>query len=235
MSSPLALTKYSFLKKRLIRFHQATSHSNRITILSKLIAANISSLGITDHELSILDIGCGDMTMIHNIQRLLSANRITGMDIYAMPPHLKQEPYWQYYQSFDGHTIPSADQSFSVALLIDVLHHLPEKDQLNLLKEATRVASYVVIKDHLEYGFFSRQMLRLMDFVGNWAYGVKVPQRYFSISGFNAFIDEAGMQEIGRQQSVELYNHNWFLKKLLNARWQFIYVGKSLAAPCNQY
>ncbi len=51
--------------------------------------------------------------------------------------------------------------------------------QLLLLNEVKRAGKVVTIKDHVENGFFSRQALRLMDFAGNWPYGVSIQKMFF--------------------------------------------------------
>jgi ubiquinone/menaquinone biosynthesis C-methylase UbiE len=225
MSSPLATANSSLLRKKLINLHQITSHNHRIAILSKLIVESITSLKIKG-PISIVDIGCGDMKMLYAIQALIPGAHIMGIDIYELPAALKEDSYWKVYQSFDGRTINLQNKAVDIALLIDVLHHLPQNEQLNLLREAGRVANYIIVKDHFEYSFFSRQMLRLMDFAGNWAYGVSVPSRYFSQKSFNTLQWEAGLTQLDLNRNIELYNHNRLLKYLLKSKWQFIYVGK---------
>jgi hypothetical protein len=225
MSSPLATANNSLLRKKLINLHQVASHNHRVATLSKLIAQCIQSLQMQGH-VSIVDIGCGDMKMLHAIQALIPGAHVMGIDIYELPIALKEDPYWKVYRSFDGHTINLYNKAVEVALLIDVLHHLPQSEQLRLLSEAGRVANFVIVKDHFEYGFFSRQMLRLMDFAGNWAYGVSVPKAYFSQEDFHVLQLNAGFEQIHLRRNIELYNHNRLLKYLLKSKWQFIYVGK---------
>jgi SAM-dependent methyltransferase len=80
-------------------------------------------------------------------------------------------------KEYDGTTIPFADGSFDVALLVDVLHHTD--DPAAVLAEAARVASQgVLIKDHYRNGFVAGLILRFMDFVGNTSHGVRLPYNY---------------------------------------------------------
>ena len=59
-----------------------------------------------------------------------------------------------------------ADASVDAVLLVDVLHHAD--DPIRLLTEAARVARQaIIIKDHIQAGWFDRQTLRLMDWTGN--------------------------------------------------------------------
>ena len=84
---------------------------------------------------------------------------ITCLDTYPLPAELEADASWGKYREFDGRHIPFSNQEFDVALLCDVLHHdLNNAEQL--LSEAARVARFIIIKDHFEYGWYSRQMLR---------------------------------------------------------------------------
>jgi hypothetical protein len=104
-----------------------------------------------------------------------------------------------------------------------VLHHAPE-DAARLLAEAGRVARHVLVKDHFEYGPYSRAMLRLMDFVGNWGYGVSVPERYFSRTEFVLLAAEQKLHISALDCGLELYDHLPLVGTLLRPRWQFIAV-----------
>jgi SAM-dependent methyltransferase len=106
-----------------------------------------------------LDIGWGDMTPPRPCK---SASRTDWrcIDVHGLPVGFREDARWSKYRQFDGRRIPHADGEFDVALLCDVLHHAPE-DAAELLAEAGRVAKHVLVKDHFEYGTYSRTMLRL--------------------------------------------------------------------------
>ena len=76
---------------------------------------------------------------------------------------------------------------YNFCLLSDVLHHIgvekvPElKKLINNLKNK---AKFVLIKDHYQYGFFSKNTLRVMDFLGNYFNNVKTPRTYFTKKSF---------------------------------------------------
>lgn len=221
MSSPLAKDKKSFFDKLLIKLHRNTSHSNRIEILSTLFIKEIHDLAV-DKEATIrlLDIGCGDMTITNMLAEKGTNISCTGVDIY---PNTKN---WENYAAFDGKTLPFTDKSYHVVLFSDVLHH--DAENLNrLLQEAKRVADFIIIKDHFEYGFFSRSLLQLADIVGNYGYGVSIPKRYFSKERFQAILDTEELQEIKSICPIYLYNHLPLVKYIFKGKYQFVSVIKA--------
>ncbi|WP_146169717.1 class I SAM-dependent methyltransferase [Kordia periserrulae] len=218
MSSPLAKDKKSFFDKLLIRFHKKTSHSHRITLLSSLFIEEIEQLPVAAKSpIRLLDIGCGDMTITTIISEKGHNIEGTGVDIY---PNTKD---WKNYVAFDGKTLPFPDASFHVVLFSDVLHHDVE-NRNRLLQEAKRVANFIIIKDHFEYGFFSRTLLQLADIIGNYGYGVSIPKRYFTQKSFQAILENQQLQEVKRICPIYLYNHLPLVKYIFKGKYQFVSV-----------
>ena len=104
-----------------------------------------------------------------------------------------------------------------------MLHHTPE-NAARLLAEAGRVATNVLVKDHFEYGAYSRTMLRLMDFVGNWGYGVSVPDSYFTRDGFVRLAGEQDLVITALDCGMQLYEHLPVVRKALRPDWHFVAV-----------
>ncbi|WP_298507554.1 class I SAM-dependent methyltransferase [uncultured Kordia sp.] len=221
MSSPLAKDKKSILDKLLIRFHKKASHGNRIDILSALFIKEIQNISIEKKEaIQLLDIGCGDMTITNILAEKGTNITCTGVDIY---PNTKN---WDHYAEFDGKTLPFTDKSYDVVLFSDVLHH--DAENMNrLLQEAKRVADFIIIKDHFEYGFFSRSLLQLADIIGNYGYGVSIPKRYFSKERFQAILAQEQLQEIKLICPIYLYNHLPLVKYIFKGKYQFVCVIKT--------
>ena len=71
---------------------------------------------------------------------------------------------------------------------------------------------------------YSRTMLRVMDFVGNWGYGVSVPERYFTREGFARLAKEQHLVITAIDSGLDLYEHLPGMGKLLRPDWQFIAV-----------
>lgn len=225
MSSPIAKKTKTGLEKAVIKSHQKLSHNNRIDYLSKLFIEILDELDLT--EISLLDIGCGDMSIAENLMKEHEKIQATCLDTYPLPETYADDPKWEKYVSFDGRKIPFEDKKFDVAVLCDVLHHDFEYAGV-ILKEACRVAKYVIIKDHFEYGMVSRQTLRLMDFIGNWGYGVSVPDRYFSKKTYQNLVEELeDVQEVKQICPIPLYQHSFVFNLICPGKLQYISILKN--------
>ena len=78
----------------------------------------------------------------------------------------------------------------------------------------------MIIKDHFEFSVFSRQLLRLAYFFGNYAYGVKIPKRYFNQKTFNKLTTTVGYREIKLIKNVKI--HDGFFDFILKSKYHFI-------------
>jgi hypothetical protein len=65
-------------------------------------------------------------------------------------------------------------------------------------------------------------MLKIMDFVGNWGYGIRLPDRYFTRQSFAKACVSSGLTVKEIFTGINLYSHLPFLKWLLRPDWQFI-------------
>lgn len=222
MSSPIARKQKSLLNRSVIDIHQKVSHGNRVRLLSEALGEVIQGVSGRESRVKCLDIGCGDMTIAKNLARINRGTEWNCIDIHELPEQFRDQARWARYRQFDGRRIPFKDKTFRVALFCDVLHHIPPSDMGTLLCEAARVAEVVVIKDHFESGIYSRTMLRLMDAVGNWGYGVSIPRRYFTRNSLALITRAAGLDEIRRKEGVELYGHLPLVRSILRREWQFI-------------
>ena len=120
----------------------------------------------------VLDIGCGDGLLSASLARARPDVSMEGADILVRPhTHIP-------VRQFDGKRLPFDDETFDVALFVDVLHHVD--DPISALSEARRVARAIVLKDHLRQGLAANTVLRFMDWVGNARHGVALTYRYWS-------------------------------------------------------
>jgi len=215
MSSPIAKIKKGFFDKILISIHKKTSHSKRVDLLSTLFAEVIKSVNPENKKLRLLDVGCGDMAVAKALASKYEILQFICIDIYPNIEH------WDNYFEFDGKKIPFNDKEFDVVLFSDVLHH----DSVNiktLLIEAKRVSNIILIKDHFEYGLWSRRILQLADFVGNYGYGVSIPKYYFSKQSFFDLLDECKFNEIVQICPIQLYKYSTIIKLIFKSKYQFI-------------
>jgi SAM-dependent methyltransferase len=231
MSSPIAGVKRNPVKRGLIALHQQLSHRSRTRLLAKVLSATLRKLvvaGTADAATQAIDIGCGDMRIAELLAEFEPRIRWTCLDVHPLPAEAAEaQSKWAKYRQFDGRCLAYADRSFAAALFCDVLHHVPETDRAGLLREAGRVARYVVIKDHFEYDRASRTVLRAMDFVGNWGYGVNVPRRYFARDSFALLLSNAGLELVSMIVGIQLSGHLPLLRRLLDPDWQFIAVARA--------
>lgn len=205
MSSPIASRKDNFARRNLRKFHKRASHVHRINILSNEAAGIIDIFFPKKSVVTCLDVGCGGMEIAESIAGLCPKTKWKCIDMYELPEQLATEPRWGKYMKFDGTRLPFPDYSFDVVLLCDVLHHAGE-DSYILLKEAARVGSVVIVKDHFEYSIYSRFMLRILDFFGNWGYGVRSPAGYFNRGGFESLCEQVGVGVELMKIGIDLYS-----------------------------
>ena len=120
---------------------------------------------------------------------------------------------------FDGKKIPYPDNSFELAMLIDVLHHTVEP--VSLLREAARVSKgQILIKDHTKEGLLAGLRLRFMDSVGNARYGVNLPFNYWPRQKWEHVWRELGLNIATWNSQLRLYP--WPATYVFDASLQFV-------------
>lgn len=148
-------------------FHNKMIYSRRMARLTELISEMLEG------SQKILDVGCGDGRID---SYLMSSNKeieIIGIDVLV-----RDNTYIDVIE-YDGYHIPLKDNVVDTVMVIDVLHHVD--DPQRLIKEMVRVTSdSIIIKDHIKVGFVSYIKLRLMDYVGNAHYHVRLPYNYLT-------------------------------------------------------
>jgi SAM-dependent methyltransferase len=164
------------------RLHLAYDPARRCRVLCDLIAPRIP------HAATVLDVGCGDGALLSRLAGLRSDVDSTGIDVMARADAAIP------VEIFDGVEIPFGAGAFDVVLLIDVLHHSDDPEQV--LREAARVARRrVLVKDHVPNGPFGAVLLRFMDDVANRRVGLKpVPHEdYWPAERWREVFDRCGL------------------------------------------
>lgn len=207
---PILAFSLNFLRKITggDRFNNLYNHINSMTISLKI------------RDINLLDYGCGSMNFSSRLKKDGSISNFIGVDTYPKPPDINSLPnYENYIQIVDG-KFDSNFRGFQLSLLIDVLHHIPEKEHKKVLIMLAAVSDYIMIKDHFEYGFISRNLLRLADWFGNFAYGVSVPKRYFNKERWNQLVESAGLREVRIETNLRI--HSGIFGIILAPRHHFI-------------
>ena len=170
-------------------------------------------------KVSVIDFGCGSMEISKRIQHKKFIKNIVGLDIFDSKYKNKKLQYFQYKNFADLKRFKS-----DVVILIDVLHHIGIDKSRLVLKKLSKNSKILIIKDHFEHGFFSRHLLRFVDFYANFAYGVTIPKKYFDITSWKKTVKKTKLKENyfekNFQQHVGLFNF------ILNKRHHFISVLK---------
>ena len=195
----------SLLRKLHGKVHDKAVFGRRIEVLAAAIAP------LLPQGARVLDIGCGSGTLARAIMARRPDVAIEGIDVLVRPG--TDIPVTE----FDGETIPWGDSHFDIALFVDVLHHTDAPARL--MSEARRVAkSGVVIKDHFRDGAFADATLRLMDWVGNAAHGVRLPYNYLSRAEWRQIWSSLGLQVERQVDHLGLYPRpfSWLFDRQLH-------------------
>lgn len=174
----------------------------------------------------LLDYGCGSMDFSMRLKEERVIADFMATDIYPPPPAApdggQREYPWSHYRQITDTSLADLREAFDVAIVVDVLHHADEEDQAPILAALARSCRHVIVKDHFEYGPLSRQILRSADWFGNFAYGVRIPDRYFDPPRWDALVRAADLVEVRRVRNVVV--HGGLFGILLPARHHFIAV-----------
>ncbi|MEH6626071.1 MAG: methyltransferase domain-containing protein [Motiliproteus sp.] len=147
--------------------HNRCVFQRRVKVLSQWL------ISLLPMNARVLDVGCGDGLISSLIKQKRPDLTINGIDV------LIRNKTHVPVSIFDGHCIPYESGSFDAVILVDVLHHTVEPNEL--LQEAKRVSSNsVLIKDHCQDALLAKQTLLFMDWVGNSHQGVALPYNYWS-------------------------------------------------------
>lgn len=179
-------------KTALNKMHGALVFRRRVRILADLLQSEIPT------GTHILDVGTGDGSIAASIVLKRPDLIIEGLDVLVRPnTHIA-------VAAFDGAHIPFDDASVDLVSFVDVLHHTDAP--LILLREAARVARrYVLIKDHLRDGLFAAQILRFMDWVGNYGHDVVLPYNYLRSADWHRLFREASLELKDWNANLKLY------------------------------
>ena len=166
-------------------------------------------------KIVILDFGCGSMGISKELQKYSFVKQIIGTNTYNFKYKTKKMKYIQSDFFFK-----SKNNKFDLIIAVDVLHHIGIDDAYKILKKLSKISKHIIIKDHFEHGFFSRHLLRFVDFYANYAYGVNIPDKYFDYRSWNKTVKKSSLQEIKFIKKFQ--QHDGLFNLILNKKHHFV-------------
>jgi SAM-dependent methyltransferase len=169
-------------------------------------------------KLLFLDYGCGNMNFTLFLLKKKLIHKAVCVDNYIFKERKLVNKNYKYINLQENKNF--LKKKFDAAIIIDVLHHIGIKKVDNTLKEICNASRYVIIKDHFEYGYLSRQILRLGDWFGNYGTTINIPKRYFTKKKWELVLKKLKLKQIKIIENVR--QHNGIFSLILPSKHQFI-------------
>jgi ubiquinone/menaquinone biosynthesis C-methylase UbiE len=151
---------------------------------------------------SVLDIGCGSGYVLGELS---SERPVTGIDIVDT----RATPL-ENFKLYDGLTLDFPDNSFDVALLVFVMHHVPNDKKKALMDEVKRVVRHriVVVEDTPR---------NPIDWLAGWLHGRKHRREigsdadfgFYNQRGWEKFFGECGLR-ITKSEALPRLCRIWY-------------------------
>jgi hypothetical protein len=174
-------------------------------------------------KLYLLDYGCGKMDFSIFLIKKKLIHKALCADNYELQNDIIKKNY--QYVNISKNKILLQKKKFDVAIIIDVLHHIGIDQCHKELRKICNISKYVIIKDHIEYGYISRQFLRLGDWFGNFGTDINIPQKYFTEFKWQKLIEKLKLNQIKIIKNVN--QHKGLFSLILKPKHQFIAVIKN--------
>ena len=188
----------------LLNFVRKILKGDRFSNLYQAISHEISIMGLVNPIL--LDYGCGLMNFSSRLKLDGTISEFIGMDIYPVPSAtVDPDNLWANYRQITKVGMEELGRDFDIAMIVDVLHHAEERDHPRILQQLAKHCKFILVKDHFETGYVSRQLLRLADWYGNFAYGVSIPKRYFDLQSWANLVRSSGLVEVRLVKNVKVH------------------------------
>jgi len=148
----------------------------------------------------VLDLGSSNGQLAKHLKDTNPHIQFIGADT-----HVPAQTYIPVVK-YDGKTLPFKDNSFDCVIVIDVLHHDTNPEQV--LREAKRVSrKLIIIKDHYWNNKFELAILKIADYIGNRPYGIKLPYNFLQMKEWHRIIKKNGLRIISTAQFKYSYYH----------------------------
>ena len=196
----------------LIRYICGGDRLNRITkIVDELLTQTYLK---KNRKLKILDFGCGSMEISKKIQNKNYVKQIVGSDIFKYRYVSNKLVYVDYDELF------KKKEKFDIIFIVDVLHHIGIDDAHKTIRKLSKLSDNIIIKDHFEHGYLSRQLLRFVDFYANYGYGVNIPNKYFDKISWKNTLIKSNCREIFHNKNFQ--QHDGLFNFILNKKHHFV-------------
>jgi ubiquinone/menaquinone biosynthesis C-methylase UbiE len=158
-------------------FVKYNNPSNRVSVFNSLK----TNLKKSD---KIINIGCGTCLLDEYLAE--SGYNVSSIDIYDGALSEKIVPI-----VYDGEKIPSKSGEYDIALMLSILHHVP--NQKKLIKEAKRTAKRIIIQEDIVSGEIFTGMHSVFDNFINLDFSLQKNQ-YHSIDEWVEIFTKCGLK-----------------------------------------
>jgi hypothetical protein len=197
---------------------------NLSTVLIDVIIKNKKS-----NNIKILDYGSGFEPKVANLiktglNKKKIKSRINCLDLYKK----KDLDILNMNSSIVFKNISYLNKikrKYDFCIVADTLHHIGVENNIQIRKILRKLKSQsriIIIKDHFEYNYFSRQILRFMDFIGNYYNNVSIPKKYFRREEFDRLLKRLNFKILSKVVNVKYYS-NFFIF-FSNPKLHFVYI-----------
>ncbi|MDC0469202.1 class I SAM-dependent methyltransferase [Candidatus Pelagibacter sp.] len=209
----------TFFKKSLIFFSNLVRkifRGDRLIRISKKLnqISREYSLKHKNKKIVILDYGCGSMEIAKKLQNSKHIKKIIGTDVFNFSFKKKK----LLYLSFKNFS--TIKTKIDLIIIVDVLHHIGVDKTNQILNNLSKISKNIIVKDHFEHGFFSRHLLRFVDFYANYAYDVNIPKKYFDQISWQRQIKKTKFKE--KKIIKNFQQHDGLFNFILDKKHHFI-------------
>lgn len=124
-------------------------------------------------------------------------------------------------------SIQKNKKRYDFCMINDVIHHIGIENEeviIKILNSLINISKIVFIKDHFQQGFLSNNIIRFMDFLGNYFNNVNTPDKYYTKKSFKKLLKKMKIITIEKILSIKLYPS--FLFFMSNPDFNFCYLIK---------
>jgi hypothetical protein len=101
--------------------------------------------------------------------------------------------------------------------MIDMLHHATNEEVDRLLSEVSRASKNIIIKDNFEQSLYSRITLQMLDFLGNFGYGISIPKKNTS---HQRLLMLNSLEIIKIDTNIDFYSKISILGRIVRPNWR---------------